>query len=231
MDSLGEYTNARSEQIKTYSLEVLQQVADSEGQISEDNAGNLTNIYDTMEISLQDSLNSIDERFHAFADYTGQEISNVEGGIAELKTSMQSLAEASEESSVTTLDNFSALEDTLVEEVSTSLSTFETAATASLGNIGAKIEEVGGAAAGLTNEGDGELPALTTAVNNCAVEIAALNGTDLSTLRQNLSSVVGDIDNIAKKLYGDSLDGKGGLADKVKKAKEEFSELYTSVTG
>lgn len=217
MDSLSEYTNTRSDQIKTYSLEVLQQVAISEGKINEENAGNLEDIYNTMDISLQEALENIDDRFLTFADATGQKVAQVEGELEQLKTSMVVLAEQARESSIDTLDAFDDYKDNLIGKVQMALEAFEEKTKESLEQIGIPVENT-----------DENTNVLVSSIQDCGTEIDRLNQNQLPALQENLEAVSSKIMDIITNLHGEN--GEGGLIGAVKNAQEHFEGLYTSIS-
>lgn len=223
MGYLGEYTEARTDQIKTYSLETLQSVAETEDYISDENAGNLADIYDTMEYNLTAALGAIDDRFDLFAINTGQDLGSVEEAATALNGSMIGLANATNNSFVSTLEKFNDLvgskndTNSFIGKTCAYLDQFKDSSSDAMTYIGAQIDPLGEKFTGLTG-----------LIGNCQTAIQNLNGESLSALKENLGRVVGQIDAAVTALHGK--DGNGGMRQTLIKVKGEFEELYNNAT-
>lgn len=221
MGYLGEYTEARTEQIKTYSLETLQSVTETEDYISDENAGNLADIYNTMEYNLTAALGSIDDRFDLFATKTGQDLGSVENAATALSGSMVGLANATNDSFVSTLEKFSDLvgstsnAESFIGRTCAYLDQFKASSEKSMTYIGSQIDP-------LKENFDG----LAGLINSCQTAIQNLNKVSLSTLEENLSKVVGQINVAISNLHGE--DGKSGMHKALIDVKGDFQDFYTN---
>ena len=181
MASLGEYSAGQSENIKTYSLEILQQVAQSTETISNENAESLTGIYKQMQTDSTETIGAIDSRFQLFANDTNTRI-------GEVTAKMTDLAGQVKQSTTGVLDEYNKYSGDLLNALENSLTDYSTKMKETLGTIYGDL----GGSADIGNQQvkaiEASIFSLQSKINNLSFESPKFEA-DLISLKSSIDEV------------------------------------------
>ncbi len=181
MASLGEYSAGQSENIKTYSLEILQQVAQSTETISNENAESLTGIYKQMQTDSTEAINEIDSRFQLFANDTNTKI-------GEVTTKMTDLAGQVKQSTTGVLDEYNKYSGDLLNALENSLTDYSTKMKETLDTIYGDL----GGSANISSQQvkaiEASIFSLQSKINNLSFESPKFEA-DLISLKKSIDEV------------------------------------------
>ena len=181
MASLGEYSAGQSENIKTYSLEILQQVAQSTETISNENAESLTGIYKQMQTDSTETINEIDSRFQLFANDTNTKI-------GEVTTKMTDLAGQVKQSTTGVLDEYNKYSGDLLNALENSLTDYSTKMKETLDTIYGDLGGNANISSQQVKAIEASIFSLQSKINNLSFESPKFEA-DLISLKKSIDEV------------------------------------------